>query len=275
MNPWLAEMYGTAEAIGADEGTDDINKLAEARVLDQMCEAEGINVDELPEETVVKLAHQIFGDNSALVKMAMEGEKEEEAEEEGEEPKEEKKEEETEEEKVAEADMLGRIMAHSFYQEANEIEKQAKIRIFPAALGKGTAKSKGVAGKIADKLKSMKGSYSAGKLDPGKTYKAGRSGGEITEMAGMKGGLKRLAKEHPKSLLAAGGAAATAGGTAGGYAAGKKKKSSAAIEALAEQRAMELLKEAGVEFEVSEEEKLAQAVEERAYAMLSEAGYLE
>lgn len=287
MNQFLAEMYGTNELVGATDSSDDISKLAEARVLDEMLEAEGINIDQLPDETIVKMAYQIFGDDSALVKMAMD-EEDETPEHEAKESKDEE-EEESEEEKVAEADMLGRIMAHSFHQESHDIEKQAKkvlTRIIPEVVGGGTAvagKGKGVLGRVGDKLKAMKGSYKSGKHDPGKTYKSGRSGGEITYEAGAKGGAKRLLKEHPKTMAGITGAAGlTAGAGAGaGLAAlaGKKgkKKEGSALDALAEQRALEMLKEAGVDIGdgYNEEEKLATAVEERAFEMLAEAGYLE
>ena len=121
MNEFLAELYGTREAIGADSGTDDVEKLAEAQILDQVFESDGIDVDQLDDGTILKVAHELFGDESALVKMAAEGcdcgegESCEQCSEGGEEDE--------AEDKVAQADFLGRVMAHSFTQERDNIEK--------------------------------------------------------------------------------------------------------------------------------------------------------
>ena len=77
------------------------------------------------------------------------------------------------------------------------------------------------------------------------------------------------------------GAAAAVGGA--GYAAyrhHKKKKQSSALDVLAEQRALELLAENGIDpnqvkTSASREEILGNAVEQRAFQMLAEAGYIQ
>lgn len=132
MNKFLADLYGTAQTVGAGF-SDDTEKLAEAKLLDDFFKAEGIDVDRLSDDTIVKVAHQLFGADSAIVKEAGEmppqfKEKEEPGEsEEGESAEEEKKEEgkESDEEKVAQADFLGRVMAHAFHQEKTAIDKRA------------------------------------------------------------------------------------------------------------------------------------------------------
>ena len=114
MNEFLAELYNTRETIGAGAGASDVEKLAEAQILDQMFEAEGIDVNQLPDETIVKVAHELFGANSALVKMAEEEEGEEHESKESPEHEKGEEEEESEEDKVAQADFLGRVMFNNF-----------------------------------------------------------------------------------------------------------------------------------------------------------------
>lgn len=304
MNEFLAEMYGTREVIGAAPArSSDVEKLAEAQLLDEALRAEGYDVDQLPADAIVKVAYELFGDDSALVKAAAEGEEsKEEKEEEGEKESEghegeeteaeEKKEEakeasaETFEEKLAQADLLGRAMAHSFIQEQDNIMKEAGPRDWakgvagtfkqmrglpeagaagPARAGKlraawETAKAHGPVAKV----KSMKESFQKGRAAAG-----GAEGWEIQKATGRFGGTKRLVKEHPKTIagLAAGGAAYGAHAAFGG-----KKKAASALDALAERRAMEILKEAGV-IQETEESKLAEAVEQRAFELLVENGY--
>jgi phosphoglycolate phosphatase-like HAD superfamily hydrolase len=135
MNKFLADLYGTASTVGAGF-SDDTEKLAEAKLLDDFFKAEGIDVDKLSDDTIVKVAHQLFGADSAIVKTAGEVPPQlaAEAKKEGETTEEEKKEKkegdkddknESEEEKVAQADFLGRVMAHAFHQEKTAIEKSA------------------------------------------------------------------------------------------------------------------------------------------------------
>ena len=269
MNEFLAELYGTRETIGATEGSDDVEKLAEAQILDQVFEAEGIDVNAIPDEAIVKVAYELFGDDSALVKMATDdGDADDE---EG--AEEEEGEEEEGEDKVAQADFLGRVMAHSFVNEQDsiklaggkkEVAKKGLDAVLAALKGKGQAAGKAIKGApgqagaaLKGKGKAMQKSFQAGKK--------GKGGGTIS-------GLKRMAKEHKKTMIGVGAGLGTAG-AAGTYAA-MKKKSSVAVEHLAEQRAMELLKEAGYDLDDGED-KLASAVESRAYEMLAEAGYLE
>jgi len=75
MNEFLAEMYGTRETIGAPSQSDEVEKLAEANLLDQALQAEGVNIDDLPADTILKVAYELFGEKSALVKAAMHGPK--------------------------------------------------------------------------------------------------------------------------------------------------------------------------------------------------------
>lgn len=245
MNEFLAEMYSTREVIGA-ESNSDVEKLAEAQLLDEALRAEGVDIDQLPGDTILKLAYQLLGEDSHLVKAAQEAASEEAGEtaesEEAESEEEEK--EESMEEKVAQADFLGRVMAHSYVSELSELEKSAGVGSGLEALGKGIGKR--VAGKDMSRAVSQK-------LDPAH------------------------AKAIGAGALAAGGAAA--GGAAYGAKKlfGKKKdkeKKSSALDALAEKRAMEWAESVGLlQNEPDEEnEKLAAAVNQRAYEMLTEQG---
>ena len=252
MNEFLAEMYGTRESIGV-EGGDDVEKLAEAQLLDEALQAEGINIDDLPGDTILKLAHQILGEDSHLVKAAME-----EAGEEGEVPKSAKSdEEEPMEEKVAQADFLGRVMAHSYVNELGEIEKNAGTGAL-SRFGAGVARQ---AKDVGEGFKGL-GYMARHPVEAGKALK------ESIKGQGVKGTLSGSAKE-----LKALGVGATGVGAAG-YGAkkafGGKSKKSSALEALAEKRAMEWAESVGLVGD--ENEKLAAAVDARAYEMLLENG---
>jgi len=289
-------MYGTRETIGvADSSQDqDVEKLAEAHLLGQALEAEGVNPDSLDAGTLLKVAYNLFGENSALIKAAMEGEegggeapaapeKEEDEDEDdegegAEAPSEPSKEAgvETFEQKFASADFLGRAMAHAFVQEQDAIVKEAfslagakkgvtsALEAVRAAPGKATS---ALSGAVKEKLKAMHGSYLWG----------GRHGRSALGRAA--GGAKEVITKHPKTLAAAAGIPTAAAIT--GVAAAKKKKDKkkegSAFDALAEERALEILKEAGVRFEepqATEEEKLAAAVEQRAWELLKQEGFL-
>lgn len=277
MNEFLADIYNTRESIGAPKDNSDVEKLAEAQLLDEALRAEGVDIDKLPGETILKLAHQLLGDDSALVKAAEEGAAHEEAET----PAEEKKEheeggeeagekevkaaaiaelkakeasgqgEETFEEKVAQADFLGRVMAHSYWNEKTDIEKNAAM---PAFLEKGLAAARNVgtkAGAKAHELGAKARAFGA------KAHEAGKKGVEF-------------AKAHKAHAAVGAGGLAVGGGA--GYAAGRhKSKKASAIDMLAEKRAMEWADSHGL-LEQSDEEKLAAAVDQRAAEMLAEAG---
>jgi hypothetical protein len=288
MNEFLADLYGTRETIGASN-SEDVQKLAEAQILDQFFTAEGINVDQLPNETIVKVAQQLFGEESAIAKMAAPApaptEKvaesvEEEAKREGETVEEEKKEhEETAEEKTAEADYLGRVMAHAFVQERAIIEKEAGVKDFAKKVLEGV---KSAPKKAGEAVKDVPASFHRGKSEHLEHLTHASDKPKFLKTRAAAHGVGHAIKEHP---AVTGAAAAAAGGAAfgGKKLFGKKddghKKAASALDMLAEQRAIEILKEAGIEpqpaAEPTEEQKLAAAVEARAYEMLTEAGFVQ
>lgn len=207
MNEFLADLYGTRQQVGASEPSN-IDKLAEAQILDDLFKAEGVDVDQLPNETLLKVATELFGADSALVKSAgdmppqfEEGKKHEKGESKKE-KKEEGEEEETEEEKLANADYIGRVMAHAFWNEKGELEKAASAK------------------------------------------------------AGAAPSLQNIVKK-----------------------ASQQGQKPTALDVLAEQRAVEMLKEAGYTEQApatqgkTDEQKLKEAVDARALEMLKASGY--
>lgn len=271
MNEFLADLYNTRESIGAPRNDSDVEKLAEAQILDEALQAEGIDIDKLPGDTILKLAHQLLGDDSALVKSAQaeayegkETPEEEAKEEEAKEEKEEKKEaSETFEEKFAQADFLGRTMAHAFWNEKVELEKNAAgAREF---LGKGLTKAREFAGKAGEAVKG----YHEGAVRnirkgiEGKGYPEGL---HMTVGQRAKAIGKGVAKFTPH-------AAATVGVEEAARRGLKKEKKASAIDVLAEKRAMEWAEAHGlIQNEPTDEMKLATAVDQRAAEMLAEAG---
>jgi len=282
MNEFLAEMYGTRESIGAPSSDNsDVEKLAEAQLLDEALQAEGIDIDQLPGETILKLAYQILGEDSHLVKAAMEESQETpehetaESDEEEEEESEEEKEaalkmaamrelqgqgNESFEEKVAQADFLGRVMAHSYVNEMAGMDKEA------ISLGQA-----GQAVKNWGQLAGYGAKRGAGAV-AGAARKAGGKAKELGGKAKETGekaykATKEHVGKHGKKYSAGAG---VAGGAAGGYALGKN---ASALDMLAEKRAMQWAEEHGLlQSNNAEEEKLASAVDQRAYQMLVNQG---
>jgi len=295
MNQFLAEMYGTRETIGAPAQSDDTEKLAEAQLLDDALRSEGIDVDTLSPEAILKVAQSLFPEGALVKAAAEEGEPKEH--EDDETPAHERAEEagakakegegETAEEKVAQADFLGRVMAHSYMQEKAEIEKEAAVSDI-AGKAKGLAhkawggiQSAAKAEHLRGGLKTMKeGKHLKGMGEAAKEMgkHSPKRAKQFGEIAGKR--LAAGAEAHKKGLKGAirgaaetgglyGGGAAAIGGA--GYAAGHKKESSA-LDTLAEQRALEILDENGIG--QNGDEKLASAVEQRAWEMLAENGYV-
>lgn len=284
MNEFLSEIYHTREAIGASTDNSDVEKLAEAQLLDDALRAEGYDIDKLPGETILKLAHQIIGPDSALVKAAAEesaahesaeapAEEKKESEEDGEEAEEAEvkaaalaelrakqasRTEETLEEKVAQADFLGRVMAHSYWNEKNEIEKTAGRKLERTLGGMTVGGVKGGLGGAAagGALGAGIGALKGGKAGALKGLAAGAMGGYgIGGVGGqIHGGVKsykdakREEEKHPDL-----------------------KKKASAIDMLAEKRAMEWASAHGL-LGQSDEEKLATVINQRAVEMLQAQG---
>lgn len=232
MNLNLATMYGTpgAEAVAAEEQ----EKVAQTELFCKLAADNGIDLNQFNDEQIQELWNSTFTKTAEEEKDKKENpfaKKEEGKEHEG---KESKKEEEKEHEKeaaaqaefeatkvaqakLAEADYLGRLMAHAYVNELGQIgsamgqDKEAAAKEASKA-SELLARFKGHAGGAAEKLKEH-----AGKLKGHAEQGAEKA--------------KSHVKSHPASY--AGGAGA-AGGAAAGYAAGHHKKASALDEIAAE-----------------------------------------
>lgn len=248
MDSKLAAIYGTGNY--AEEETD-IEKQAAAELLIKLAEEEGVNLDQFDDNEIAGMINSIY-------KGAEEEHEKKESKEE--EEAEEKKKEEKGEEKVAEADFLGRVMAHAMVNELNSIEKEAgakQLELFPSKLSKAyEAVRGGVKGLVkgrqkayqtaADELKVSKGGYASDRLKA----------------------VGRAAKKVAPELAAAG--VLGAGGVAAHHV--MKKKEGSAIEAMAQQLAYDMAKEAGYIEEEKRASALDQAVYTRALQICEEAG---
>lgn len=264
MDQTLAKIYGTNEEV------QDAEKLASAELAEKLAEGEELNLDGLSTDDLEALAQQVLSAG------ADEGAEEEQTEEqvESEDAEEEKTASSEAEEKLAEADYLGRVMAHSYVQELKNIEKTANA--VTDAASKAVSKGKAVARLGKMKLKKAPGAikeYHKGALQDlkdavkGSTMATGKSGGKREFALGAKG---RAAKAG-KGLAKFAPHAAVAGGAALGAKKMMDKKSEAeeisALDQLAIERAKEILAENGVELQ--SEEKTAALSEEQVAVLQS------
>ena len=112
MNELLAQAYGTGQAPEAE-----IEKTAEAALLDELekvAAEEGINLSELSDDDIVEILGEALGAGTV-------GDVEKTASEETVESADEQV-------KLAEADFLGRTMAHAFYQELQSIQDSTQVK---------------------------------------------------------------------------------------------------------------------------------------------------
>lgn len=277
MDEFLNELYGTSQIISGD----DLEKQAAAEFLVKLAEQEGVDLDTLSDNEVGELLAHIEG---GQVKQA-EAEAETQV---------------TEaQEKLAEADFLGRAMAHAYVNELHEIEKQAQsigpqigagrlaYRRLAAALGRGAEAAKGGAKAVGEwtgasqvgsgAKKAVQGlkAHSAQAKQIKKDYgEAGLKTLLGTRSEAAKEGLKELgagAARMGKRVVGPAAAIETARriGKAQGSSEKEAKSFDEAFESLARERAYEMLAEAGYDVE-----KVAQAdIDTAALQMLEAAGY--
>lgn len=259
MDPRLAEIYGT----NSEEQTQDTEKVAAAQLAEKLAGDESLNLDGMSEDQIEALAQEVLSQENGQEQEAATEETEEAAEE---------TEEKQASEKLAEADYLGRVMAHSYVQELKNIEKQAGM--------------KETAGKVMGHVKRHASDVKEGFKDLKEMAKSPRQAGSALKHSVKSQGVKGTVKGNKNSLKALGVAGA---GAAGAGAAAKKykdKKSStaSALDTLAAQRAIEILAENGIDLNEQAEEVeektasnpadvLAAAVEARAMELLQAEGY--
>lgn len=241
MDEQLAAIYGT----GMDE--EDLEKTAAAELLVKLAEEQGVDLDSFSDEEVAAMLDDLYA--PGIEHTAEDAEWQE---------------------KFAEADYLGRIMAHSMVQELDNIEKEAKFnpRKLLAQAGEATG--------VGDIISGLRGRAQAKKLygkgaklmkeNPmsGKAQELFRQSSNIREGTGE--ALREGGKRFGKRVAAPAAGVAALGG--GAYALGKKKQSSA-LESLAEQRAYELAEEAGY---IDKEASAEYEIERRALEICEENG---
>ncbi len=242
MNEFLAGYYGT-DANGGNGDADALEKMAQLTLLVKEAEENDIDISSLSDEEAMQLAEELYGDDGSDA---------------GEQTGEEDLEKEAQA-KFEEADFLGRVMAHSMWQELDSIQKEAGavgeaagkawkwMRAAPGKAHKATlgrlgeaaaeAAEKGTAGRIAAQPGRMRKQYGVEKAR--KMRK-----GEFTESEAAKimrrGRQANIATQAGAATL---GTAALAGGGVAAHKALKKKGS--ALNSLIEQRAIEHLAAAG------------------------------
>ena len=235
MDAQLAQIYGTGQSV-----EDDQVKLAAAELLVKLAEDNGVDLNQFSDADVAQMVSELQKTAEFPPKESKETAESKESKESSESG------EKAAEEKVAEADFLGRVMAHSFNQELGEIQKvagptglgslgeAAVSRAASAARGHAREGTKGaIKAFIGKRLESNKSGLSDLKnaLTAGKSYSFGEKAR----------GAARSLKKMPET--AAGVGLAGAGGVAA--ATHKKEKKSSALDTLASERAWELAKEAG------------------------------
>lgn len=212
MDEQLAAIYGTGQV-----EEDDLEKTAAAELLVKLAEEQGVDLNDFSDAEVGEMLDDLY--NNGIEHTA-------------------------ENEKVAEADYLGRVMAHSMVQELNNIEKSA---------GEYTNLAMKAIKKYPSKLKE-RGSSAAAFLRQARQG-ASTSGQKLTKSQRAMSALRGMGKLSPELRVVG-----TGGAVAGAHALGKRKESSA-LETLATQRAYELAAEAGY---IKEASGLDYAVERRA-----------
>lgn len=216
MDPFLAEFYGT----GASQ--EEMEKTAQLEMLEKIAEEEGVDLDDLSEEELEYILSE-----------------------EGEEVEEDDGDDDMEKEameKFAEADFLGRVMAHANW---DEMQKIAAAEGSKWERAKDWAKGKG--SWVKGKGRAAGGAVHGKAMGLGKRMLEGKGEGWRAKQMG------RLGKRTRKVLHGAAGygtpTAALAAAGYGGYKGyqhfkGKKKKSA---DEIVEQRAAEFLMEAGID----------------------------
>jgi len=265
MDPKLAEIYGTNQEA-------DLEKLAAAELAEGLANDDQLDTDGMTEEELEAVAQEVLnasaeGDEGGEEGGNIDGEQEkvsaaEEA-----------------QEKLAEADYLGRVMAHSYVNELRNIEKTASDGIGDQGVASKQTKM--------EKVKEMGGkAKEVAKAAPGQVGRALRGSGA----GGMKGALGMGAGGKRAAQVWAARAGATGLAAAAGLKAKKmmkkeehQEKQSSALDTLVEARAQEILAASGIDpaelTQVEGQEKvsdpreaLASAVDERAWALLGQFG---
>lgn len=260
MNQELAQIYGNAP-------DEDAEKLASAQLAEGL-QGDGSVTSNLTDEQIEQLAAEVVGGGETAEKVAGQ---EEGAGGEGGGGSEEELSDDAKQ-KLAEADYLGRVMAHAFAAERRDIEKVAGAgsfferaggavaradpsRLLPGA--KASTRAKGAAGKVGEHLQRHGKKYTAGAA--GSTgFALGRKskGKEQSKHSSATPNLDALAQARAAEILQANGIDpnAAANDTGGGEktaqtetGADDQEQKAAVLAQAVENRALQLLKDQGYE----------------------------
>lgn len=245
MDQFLAEYYGTNGTAQANDEETKLAAAAELELFGKLAAANGIDLNALSDAQVEQLYAETFSKEAEFPPgagtKAKDHEKDDrhennESKDKREEAAKEHEEKKASQEKVAEADFLGRVMAHSYVQELNKIAASKEMVHVP---GHGSSSSKGhdkgqLFDRKSDAVKPGRGSLLARRA----RVAAGDAGKAIGKAA--KNVATHVGKHSGKYGL--GGAALAAGGTA---AAMHKKSSGSALDELASIQAYEKAAAAG------------------------------
>lgn len=251
MDQYLAQLYNTNGA--AEIATEDMHKTANAELFCKLAADNGLDLSTMSDEQIAGVYAQVFPEDVGSDKVAAASEYVESKQEWA--------------EKCAEADYMGRIMAHSFTQEREKIAgKEEAAEGLLSRAGKAIAGSRfGKAIGAHDIAEGRKIQGLAKKLqdEPNRGYQAMRrrvpagdnaaGGKSVKDRAAhqMERGTQRVHAGYRR--LGAVGAGTAATGTAlavGAHHALKKKESSAAaFEELAANQAIKIAEDAGYDVE--------------------------
>lgn len=208
MSDTLFEVYGTAKVAHTDE---DQEKLAASEVFVGLLKESGINPEHLTDDQIKALWGEYQKTAGEVPPQFMKGKgKKEESEEK--EKKDEKKEAAAREwqekraaaEKVAEADALGRIMAHAFVDETKKIASSQKAAEFPPFMKKDKGEEK------PEHEKGEGESKAEEKKEEEKKESQDRAAALLAKLAGQAGGsttpnLDEQAAQHAIEMLKSAG----------------------------------------------------------------------
>lgn len=273
MDQFLAEYYGTEQGVADGVADDDIEKMAQLTLLTKEAAAEGVDLTEFSDDELVAMADDLYGGGVESAEVDLEKEAAE---------------------KFAEADYLGRVMAHAHHQEAVAIQKEAGIK---ETAGSAVSKLRSLAGRarqsaregaeaLGERTVYRKGSKAEGRMmtraqqaDPGfdlgitADRRLGRTGSVFTSTP--KHQLAMAQAKRRAGSAVGGGAALGAAGAGGGIYAGTREKKSAdsAFEQLVVDRANEHLGAAGLLDKTAGEEDFETIVDRAALELLEANGH--
>ncbi len=277
MNDFLAECYDTEANLGLDPSNEELEKQAAAEMLVEFTKQAGLNIDALNEDEIEYCYDE-------MVKAAGQGWN----------PYEQAEAEEdiTKTAEFQMSDFMGRVMAHSMVDEQAKmagIKETATAGYNAAKRGLQAAsdwtgvskirsglKERGRAMSAVDKAKENLAERAKEKAKSGFSSKAMEKGQEnlIRRNMGAAKGASDEAWEGGKQLgLRVGVPAAALIAAGGGGYAMNKKGFNEEFEEVSQQRAYEMLAEAGYEVEKQAEADIGGLVDQRALEMLEEAGY--